>query len=44
VTSLMCTYEDSEGNGGTTATVLFWFSVYGAIDLIVSIIAPLKEP
>jgi hypothetical protein len=40
----MRTYGDSEENGGTTATVLFWLSVDGAIDLIVLIIAPLKEP
>jgi hypothetical protein len=35
---------ETEENGGMTATILFWLSVDGAIDLIVSIIAPLKEP
>jgi hypothetical protein len=37
VTSKMCTYGDFEGKGDWTATVLFWLSVDGAIDLIVEI-------
>jgi hypothetical protein len=38
VTSLVCTYGDSRGKGDTTATVLVWLSVDGAIDLLVSTI------
>jgi hypothetical protein len=42
------TYENYEGTGGTTATVLFWLSVDSGIDLFsiddILIIAPLKEP
>jgi hypothetical protein len=41
VTSEMCTYGDSEGKVGRTATVLFWLTIDGAIDLVVSIIASL---
>jgi hypothetical protein len=44
VTSLKCTYGDSERKGDITTTVLFWLSVDGVIDLLVSIIAMLKEP
>jgi hypothetical protein len=40
VTSEMSTYEDSEGIGGTTANVLFWLIVDGAIDLLVFWLSP----
>jgi hypothetical protein len=37
----MCTYGDSKRKGGMTATVLFWLSTDGDIDLLVLIIASL---